>query len=377
MNMTYELSRVVWEITSKCNMNCIHCGSDCSCEIKGEELTTAECLSVIDDLADVGCKLIFLSGGEPLLREDLGVLISSILLHGMKVAIISNAYMVNEETIKKLKEYHLLAYGISVDAGEAYLHDYIRGLKNSFNHIEHAIKLLNENNIVPSVVTTVHKLNYDQLPKIRDFLIKNNVKMWQIQYGDHIGRMSKECQITEAQYLEIAKFILETRKKYSNHFVNVTGADVFGYMNDMSNELFKVGYWDGCMGGLLVAGISAEGSVRGCLSMQDDKYIEDNVRNRSFKEIWNDKNSFKYNRRFDCSSLTGYCKNCLYATICKGGCMRSASLDGGRCSQYCLYKIEQEGFSSPEQARVNFSKQEIFDLYNPIRKLPDEFLNSK
>lgn len=372
--MPYELSRVVWEITSKCNMNCIHCGSDCSCVQKGEELTTAECLSVIDDLADVGCKLVFLSGGEPLLREDIGALITSITLHGMKVAIISNAFLVNEQTIDKIKAFNLLAYGISIDAGEAYLHDYIRGLKNSFEHIDKAIDLLLANNIVPSIVTTVHKINYHQLPIIRDYLIKKGVKIWQIQYGDHIGRMSKECQITEAQYLEIAKFILETREKYSNHFINVTGADVFGYMNEMSDKLYNVGYWNGCVGGILVAGISADGSVRGCLSMQDDKYIEDNIHNRSFKEIWLDKNSFKYNRRFDCSMLTGYCRNCIYASICRGGCMRAASIDGGRCSQYCLYKIEKEGFSSPEQARVEFSKQELFDLYNPIRKLPEKFL---
>lgn len=375
-NMPYELSRVVWEVTSKCNMNCLHCGSDCKCDPKLQELTTAECLAVIDDLADVGCKLVFLSGGEPLLREDLGTLISSILLHGMKVAIISNAFMINEKTIEKIKAYNLLAYGISLDAGEAYLHDYIRGLKNSFEHIEKGIKLLIDNNIVPSIVTTVHKLNYHQLPKIRDFLIKNGVKIWQIQYGDHIGRMPKECQITEAQYTEIAKFILETREKYKDHFINVTGADVFGYMDDVSEKLHSFGYWTGCMGGILVAGISADGSVRGCLSMQADKYIEDNIRNRSFKEIWLDKNSFKYNRRFDCSMLTGHCKDCYYAPICRGGCMRSASLDGGRCSQYCLYKFEKDGFSSPEQARTEFSKQELFDLYNPLRPLPEEFMKS-
>lgn len=374
--MAYKLSRVVWEVTSKCNMNCIHCGSDCTCDSNGNDLTTSECLEVIEDLADVGCQLVFLSGGEPLLRKDLGVLISSILLHGMKAAIISNGYLLNEENIAKIKAYNLLAYGMSVDAGVPYLHDYIRGIKNSFLHIENSINLLIKNNIVPSVVTTVHKLNYNQLPLIRDFLIKTGVKIWQIQYADHIGRMQKNCKITEAQYLEIAKFILATRKNYSNHFINVTGADVFGYMNDMSIELQNVGYWAGCVAGILVAGISSDGTVRGCLSMQDDKYIEGNIRERSFKDIWNDKNSFKYNRRFECSMLTGYCANCLYASVCKGGCMRSASLDGGRCTTYCLHKFEQKGFSSPVEERTDFSKQELFDLYNPIRKLPDEFLKN-
>ncbi len=370
--MTYLIDKIVWEVTAKCNMNCMHCGSDCNCDVKGEELSTAECLQVLEDIKEVGgCNLIIFSGGEPLLREDLGVLTSRCNLFDFKTAVISNAFMVNEKTIKMIKALNLLAYGISIDAADSYMHDYIRGVPHAFEHVEKAIKLLNENNIVPTIVTTVHKLNYNQLPKIRDFLIKNNVKLWQIQYGDNIGRMPKDCQITEAQYLEIAKFILDTNKNYSKCFKRVSGADVFGYMSPFAKQL--QGFWQGCLGGISGVGISAEGSVRGCLSMQSDKYIEDNVRNRSFKEIWLDKNSFAYNRKFDCSMLTGYCRTCIYAATCKGGCMRAASLHGGRNSQYCLYKIEKEGFSSPLQARTEFSKQEIFDLYNPIRKLPDEF----
>ena len=374
--MAYLIDKIVWEITSKCNMNCLHCGSDCNCEVKGDELTTGECIEVLEDIRDVGgCNLIIFSGGEPLLRDDIGTLTSICNMFGIKTAVISNAFMVNETTIKKIKALNLLAYGISIDAAEPYMHDYIRGVSHAFEHLEKAIKLLQENNIVPTIVTTVHKLNYNQLPLIRDFLIKNNVKLWQIQYGDNIGRMPKECQITEAQYLEIAKFILDTRKNYSKHFINVSGADVFGYMSKLAKEI--QGYWGGCLAGITQVGISADGSVRGCLSMQADKYIEANVKanvkDKSFKEIWKDKNSFAYNRKFDCSMLTGYCRNCMYASICRGGCMRAASISGGRENPYCLYKIEKEGFSSPEQARVDFSKQELFDLYNPIRKLPDEF----
>lgn len=369
--MPYYLERVVWEITSKCNMKCIHCGSDCKCEEKNKELSTEECIHVIEDLAGLGCKYVFLSGGEPLLRKDIGTLITSILLQGMKPAIVSNGYLVNEKNIKAINSMNLAAYGISIDAADAYLHDYIRGIKGAFEHAENTIKLLNKNRIKPSVVTTIHKLNYDQLPKIRDFLIKNNVHIWQIQYADHMGRMPKECKITEAQYFEISRFIMETREKYKENFENVGGADVFGYMNDMSCKL--QGFWCGCTAGMKVAGISADGTVRGCLSMQDDKYIEDNIRNRSFREIWNDKSSFKYNRRFDYKTLTGYCKNCIYARICKGGCMRSASLDGGRCTPYCLHKIETIGFDNEEQARTNFTKKELAALYNNIKKLPEEF----
>lgn len=122
-------------------------------------------------------------------------------------------------------------------------------------------------------------------------------------------------------------------------------------------------------------GLGSDGTVRGCLSLQLDQFIEGNTHERSLKEIWNDKNSFAYNRRFDCSMLTGHCKDCIYGSVCKAGCLRAASVNGGRCNPYCLYKLERDGFTNEEQAKTEFSKQEIFDISNPIRPLPDEFWN--
>ncbi|MBQ3641045.1 radical SAM protein [bacterium] len=373
--MKYKPRTCVWEITFKCNVNCIHCGSDCTSVEKERQLTTAECFDIIEDLADIGCETVILSGGEPLMRQDIGAIATMIKRLGMKVGFISNGYMLNEETIKIIKAINPIAFGISIDAADGYLHDYIRGKKGTFEHVENALKLLNENGIVPSVVSTIHKLNYDQLPKIRDFLIKNKVRLWQIQYGDHIGRMPKETMLTEAQFFEIAKFILETRKKYSKEFETVSGADVFGYLGEMGTAV--QGPWWGCHAGMNALGLGSDGTVRGCLSLQLDEFIEGNTHERSLKEIWNDKNSFAYNRRFDCSMLTGYCKTCTYAAVCKGGCIRAASTNGGRCNPYCLYRFEKEGFSSPEQAKTDFTKEEIFMIYNPVRPLPEEYIKGK
>lgn len=373
--MKYAPETVVWEITFKCNAKCIHCGSDCTSEEKAYQLSTAECFKIIEDLADIGTKTVILSGGEPLMRQDVGAIAAMIRRHGMQVGFISNGYMVNERTVKMLQAIKPIAFGISIDAADAYLHDYIRGMKDCFAHVENAIKLLHEHNITPSIVTTIHKLNYDQLPKIRDFLIKNKIRLWQIQYGDHIGRMPKTTMITEAQFVEIAKFILETRKKYADKFDKVSGADVFGYLGKLGTEV--QGTWWGCHAGMKALGLGSDGTVRGCLSLQMDQYIEGNTRERSLKDIWNDENSFAYNRRFDCSMLTGYCKDCVYASVCKAGCIRSASVNGGRCNPYCLYKLETEGFSNEEQSKTNFTKEELFMLYNPIRELPKEFINKK
>lgn len=370
--MAYSPKKVVWEITFKCNANCIHCGSDCSCIEKPYQLTTAECFKTIRELSELGCESIVLSGGEPLMRKDVGAIAAEIKRHGINVSFISNGIKVNNDTIKILRAIRPNAFGISLDGGEAYLHDYIRGVKGCFDKVINAFKLLTENGIPSSVVSTIHKLNYDQLPKIRDVLIKNGVKYWQIQYGNHIGRMTKETMITEAQYYEIGKFILETQQKYKKHFEIVSGADDFGYNGFLGEQI--QGPWTGCFAGMQGLGLGSDGSVRGCLSLQKDEFIEPyTTRERSLVDIWNDPESFKYNRQFDLSMLTGYCKECVYAAVCKAGCVGSACLEGGRCNPYCLYKIEKDGFTSEEQARIHFSKEEIAEIYNPLRKLPEEF----
>ena len=368
--MRYQLKKVVWEITWKCNAKCIHCGSDCISVEKEHQLTTAECLDIVADLKQLGTEVIFLSGGDPLLREDFGAIAAAIKSHGMKVAFISNALAINDDTIKILKAINPVVFGISIDAADAYMHDYIRGHKGCFEHVIESIKKLQEAEIPPSIVTTVHKLNYSQLPKIRDLLLKLGVYYWQIQYADFIGRMPRDAMITEGQFWEIAKFILDLKINYADR-IDVTGSDVTGYMSDFARSI--QGAWYGCQAGMQVLGIGSDGTVRGCLSQQLDRYIEGNIRERSLIDMWNDPNAFQYNRHFDCSMLTGYCKDCIYGSICKGGCVIAATNTGCRCNPYCLYKIEKEGFSDILQARTKFEKEEIAELYNPIRELPPEF----
>ena len=369
----YYPKTVVWEITWKCNANCIHCGSDCISVEKQNQLTTAECLDLINDLDTIGTKKVTLSGGDPLLREDFPILAAAIKSHGMKVAFVTNAIALDDEKIDVIKEISPCAIGISIDAAESWMHDYIRGHKGCYEHAIESIIKLKEKKVEPSVITTVHKLNYYQLPKIRDILEVLNVKAWQIQYADFIGRMHKETMITEAQFCAMANFIYKAKQMYGRKMY-VTGADVMGYMNKLSKKISPA--WYGCHAGLHALGISSDGAIRGCLSQQLDKYIEGNIRERSLVDIWNDPNSFSYNRHFDITTLGGYCKECKYAMICKGGCTRSATNNSEcRCNPYCLYKIEEQGFTDENQSKTIFTKEEIYDLYNPIRTLPDNFYN--
>ena len=369
--MRYKLEQVVWEITWKCNAKCIHCGSDCISVKKQNELTTAECLDVIADLKQLGTEIIFLAGGDPLCREDFGAIAAAIKAQGMKVAFISNGLGLTDDNLAVIKAIDPVAFGLSIDAADAYMHDYIRGRKGCFNNVISAIKKLQDMGVEVSVVSTIHKLNYSQIPKLRELLLDLGIKYWQLQYADFIGRMPQKAMVTEAQFWEMAKFVLDTKQNYSDK-IDLTGADVTGYMSDFAMAV--QGRWYGCQAGMKVLGIGSDGTVRGCLSQQFDRYIEGNIRERSIIDIWNDPNAFQYNRHFDCSMLTGYCKDCRYRGVCRGGCTVAATArEGQRCNPYCLYKIETEGYSDLEQARTLFSAEEIAELYNPLRKLPAEF----
>jgi len=374
--MPYTPDTVVWELTYKCNAKCIHCGSDCLSEEKPYQLSTAECLDIVKDLEYLGAKFVVLSGGEPLLREDIGAIAGALRRANIKFGIISNALAVNEETIKLIKAMKPYVFGISIDGGVDYIHDYIRGRKGTFANVLKTLQLLRECGINPSIVTTVHKLNFHQLPKIRELLIQNGCRLWQIQYADYIGRMHREAMLTEGQFFEMSKFILDTQENYRQYFDVVTGADVMGYMSDYADRVAKCS-WVGCHAGIKALGLGSDGAVRGCLSLQRDEFIEGYTTERSLREIWEDPNSFAYNRHFDCSMLSGHCKDCIYGSLCKGGCIRTATVDGGRCNKYCLYKIENEGFSSEYEARIDFTKEEVAALYEPIAKLPQEFWDNE
>jgi len=90
-------------------------------------------------------------------------------------------------------------------------------------------------------------------------------------------------------------------------------------------------------------GIESDGTIKGCLSLHGKDYIEGNIRERSLKEIWTDKNCFKLNRRFSPDCLTGICKGCKWGQICRGGCSEKAkSYTGSKYgSPFCLYNYEK------------------------------------
>ncbi len=332
---------VVWEITFACNMRCIHCGTSAGTR-RPDELTTDEALALIDELTGLEAEMITLSGGEPLLRGDWKLLAERIKKNGVKAYLISNGYAVTEETVEDFERLNLNNVGYSLDGTER-THNYIRRNDQSWRRVVDAMKMTRANgNVSFCAITQVSDINLKELGEIRKILVDCGCRLWRIQMTTSTGRMKEHSDhvMTLENYPKLVDELLELKKDDS---ISVNVGENIGYYGCKGTQLLDGAPYLGCYAGVRVAGISSNGNVKGCLSMQEE-FVEGNIRDSSFTAIWNDPDGFAYNRKFTRETAEGICRDCRYLPLCRGGCTTtSVSATGRRADNpYCIHRIEKE-----------------------------------
>ncbi len=127
---------VVWNITRKCNLQCVHCYNDSGPDKTCNEISTEHAKAVIDDLAGFGVPSILFSGGEPLMRYDLFELIEYAVGKGLRTVISTNGTLIAEDKAQEIKRLGVSYVGISLD-GIGPINDKFRGVSGAF---ERAVK---------------------------------------------------------------------------------------------------------------------------------------------------------------------------------------------------------------------------------------------
>lgn len=340
--MKYYPRQAVWETTLKCNMNCMHCGSRAG-KARENELTIEECLNIAQQLIDMGLEQITLIGGEIFLKEDWDKISRKFVDNGVKVNIITNGFNLNDEQFRQIKDSGICQVYFSVDGLEK-THNTIRRNPASFEHVLKAMKRLREENMPIGVVTTVTDLNIDELEDMYKLFLDNKVASWQIQIASPMGnaRDNKNLLISPNRMSYLTKFV---RDKAQERKIYTVAGDCIGYYDE--NEYYIRGCepeeevkWMGCGAGKYVIGIDSVGNVKGCESLQDDSFIEGNLRKNTLKEIWNRKGAFAYNRDFTPDMLAGKCKGCDMGPICESGCRQMSyfTTDNKYENIYCNYR---------------------------------------
>ncbi len=339
--MKYALDAISWEITLKCNLKCFHCEFSAG-KAAEDELSLDESLKLCDDLKKINCKRIILMGGEPFLRKDWFEIAEKIKGLQIELAFISNGFINSKPLFKKLEELSPCFIGLSLDGGIAETHDKIRGVKGSFENVLNFIDTCIDLKIPVIVVTSVHKLNFNELPILRDVLYDKKL-FWELQLTDVAGRFPKKYLLDQKEFYEMGEFIHKTQKEHPRGKEFINGAHDMGYHSEYLPDITGFKKWHSCQAGINIMAIESDGGVKGCSSLTHH-FVEDNIRKRSIVDIWNDPNSFPYNRNFRLDDLKGFCKKCKYSRICKGGCIETSYMSTGElhCDPYCFYRIEQE-----------------------------------
>ena len=184
-----QLRFLFFELTDKCNLNCLHCGS--SCTGNNSNFLSAELvqktLQSVANRYDPHKIMICITGGEPFLHPDLFRIISMAHQSGFVVGITSNGTLINEEKAHQLKEAGLETIAISVD-GLYDVHDIFRRSKGCFDKAISGIRALQSVGIEPQVISVIHKENFFQLNDMYDFFQKEGIYSWRISNNEPIGR---------------------------------------------------------------------------------------------------------------------------------------------------------------------------------------------
>jgi radical SAM protein with 4Fe4S-binding SPASM domain len=336
----------VWELTAKCNMRCLHCGSNLdSMRKRGEDMSLDECLRLCNDLSALGCKEVTLSGGEPLLSSHWEKVAWTLVTMGIRVALMSNGFLLDQDMALRIRQAGIELVGLSLDGIEP-THNHIRQHDQSFARLRGAIVHCKDAGLEVCLVTFINSMNVSELPEIEEFAASQGVDVWQLQLGIQLGRLANRSSlaIQPCDLPAVADFILAARHR---HNVTIAVADSIGYYSHYERELRhtgpkgKMGFWCGCTAGCLSVGIEHNGNVLGCLSLQDDRFVEGNLREETLAEIWQRKSSFSYTRDFKAEMLCGSCKDCEFGGLCRGGCTAVAFGATGRPhdNPYCLHYV--------------------------------------
>ena len=189
----HVLIDLFWECTLSCNAKCKHCGSSAEKKKYEGELTTEEIENAFKQISeDMNANLILINvtGGEPLVRQDLCEVMEYATKElGFHWGMTTNGNLLNDENIAKLKKANMETISISIDGLEK-THDNFRGVLGSYKTIIDNIKKLKNANYVKhiQVTTVVNKTNIEELEELYKIMLDLNLDSWRLASMDPIGR---------------------------------------------------------------------------------------------------------------------------------------------------------------------------------------------
>lgn len=323
---------VVWNITQRCNLKCVHCYA------AGDPDVSAECSTelvkkTIDDLAAFGCPVLLFSGGEPFTRSDLLELAQYAVDCKMRVVFSTNGTLITSEIAQQIKQIGASYVGISID-GRRETHDAFRGVSGAFDRAIAAIRFCRDAGVKVGLRVTITRDNVADIPAIFQLMRDERIPRICLYHLVYSGRgaeiASHDLSAQEAR--EAMDLIIdETEKSFSLGYpLEVLTVDnhcdaPYLWMRMKREGNAKA---DNVMTLLEMNGGNSSGNALSCISwdgtVYPDQFWRDkpvgSIKETPFSEIWGNppEGSLLRQLREKQKYVTGRCKTCRFLGICGG-----------------------------------------------------------
>src|SRR5574337_929429 len=323
---------VIWNLTRRCNLHCLHCYSQSQDRAYADELTTDEGRRLLSDLADYKIPMLILSGGDPLFREDLYTLAEHARELGVRCALSTNGTLIDAEAAKRLRRVGITYVGVSLD-GIGPVHDRFRGMDGSFALALRGLRYARDEGMKVGVRTALCRRILPDLSAICDLAEQENLDRLYFAHLVYAGRgaglihddLSPDERRSALDYLiqrgvDFYRRGLKMEVTTGNN--DADGVYLYLKLRDsapaQARTVFQI---------LQRRGGNSSGISLGCIDSLGHVYADPfwrhysfgNVRERSFAAIWEDTSEpvmrVLKDRR---DALKGRCACCPYLELCGG-----------------------------------------------------------
>jgi len=323
---------VVWNVTRRCNLKCLHCYAHAAGAPSCNELNTAEGIRLLDDLSGFGVPVVLFSGGEPLARKDLPELITHAVQKGMRAVLSSNGTLISRDRADALKRAGLSYVGISLDGMQA-VNDRFRGVAGAFRSAVNGLENCLEAGIKVGLRFTVGKFNVHEIGPIFKLVAERSIPRVCFYHLVYAGRGSRliDEDLSHAETRQALDLVMDlTRRLHdSGRPTEVLTVDnhADGPYVVLRLQRENPQRAEAALELLRMNGGNNSGRGIGCIGWDGEVHADPfwrhysfgNVRKRSFADIWCDTSDPLMQRlKQKTKHVTGRCAGCRWLDICAG-----------------------------------------------------------
>jgi len=310
---------VVWEGTTRCNLDCIHCYAS-SVDATQAELTTAEGKRLLEQIAMLDeFRMIVITGGEPLLRKDIFELVEHAGKLGFHIVFSTNGTLLTPDMARDLAGLGVANFSISLDGYTSDCHESIRRKPGCFQSAIDGIRAAARTGVCLQVNFTAMQQNLAELPGLIDFAETLKADIIMVFQAIPPRQERGALELSAEEQMHLIRTIAEKQKKTRALIMPVCSPEYWAWL--VENRRFSFGQniykkaFSGCGAGRGFSYIRFDGEVWPCNFIP---LSAGNVRRTAFADIWNNApllHAFRGQTR----RLKGACGECPHRDIC-GGC---------------------------------------------------------